>query len=63
MITLKPGDIQKLLNAPGATCNVTTVPGPPASVTLAGKSALKVYKVKEVDSVEHHFQCHLQLCL
>jgi len=47
---LKPGDIQKILNAPGATCNVTTVPGPPVSVTLAGKSGLKVYKVKEVDS-------------
>jgi prepilin-type N-terminal cleavage/methylation domain-containing protein len=47
---LKPGDIQKILNAPGATCNVTTVVGPPTSVTLAGKSALKVYKVKEVDS-------------
>jgi prepilin-type N-terminal cleavage/methylation domain-containing protein len=47
---LKPGDVQKILNAPGATCNVTTVIGPPASVTLAGKSALKVYKVKEVDS-------------
>ena len=47
---LKPGDIQKILNAPGATCNVTTIVGPPASVTLAGKSALKVYKVKEADS-------------
>jgi prepilin-type N-terminal cleavage/methylation domain-containing protein len=47
---LKPGDIQKILNAPGATCNVTTVPGPPVSVTLTGKSALKVYKVREVDS-------------
>jgi prepilin-type N-terminal cleavage/methylation domain-containing protein len=47
---LKPGDIQKILNAPGATCNVTTVSGPPASVTLAGKSALKVYKIKEVDA-------------
>jgi prepilin-type N-terminal cleavage/methylation domain-containing protein len=47
---LKPGDLQKILNAPGATCNVTTVPGPPPSLTLAGKSALKVYKVKEVDS-------------
>lgn len=47
---LKAGDMQKILNAPGATCNVTTVPGPPASVTLAGRSALKVYKVKEVDS-------------
>ena len=47
---LKPGDIQKILNAPGANCNVTTVPGPPISVTLTGKSALKVYKVKEVDA-------------
>ncbi len=47
---LKPGDIQKILNAPGATCNVTTVPGPPTSVTLAGKNALKVYKVKEIDA-------------
>jgi prepilin-type N-terminal cleavage/methylation domain-containing protein len=47
---LKAGDMQKILNAPGATCNVTTIPGPPASVTLAGRSALKVYKVKEVDS-------------
>ena len=47
---LKPGDMQKILNAPGATCNVTTVAGPPTSVTLAGRSALKVYKVKEVDS-------------
>ena len=47
---LKAGDMQKILNAPGANCNVTTVAGPPASVTLAGRSALKVYKVKEVDS-------------
>jgi prepilin-type N-terminal cleavage/methylation domain-containing protein len=46
---LKPGDIQKILNAPGATCNVTSVPGPPPAVTLTGTSALKVYKVKEVD--------------
>jgi len=47
---LKPGDLQKILNAPGANCNVTAVAGPPALVTLAGRSALKVYKVKEVDS-------------
>lgn len=52
---LKPGDLQKILNAPGATCNVTTVPGPPISVTLAGKTALKVYKVKEVDSANTIF--------
>jgi len=47
---LKAGDMQKILNAPGATCNVTSVPGPPASLTLTGRSALKVYKIKEVDS-------------
>jgi prepilin-type N-terminal cleavage/methylation domain-containing protein len=52
---LKAGDLQKILNAPGATCNVTTVAGPPASVTLAGRSALKVYKIKEVDSANTIF--------
>jgi len=46
---LKAGDLQKILNAPGANCSVTTVPGPPATVTLTGISALKVYKVKEAD--------------
>src|SRR5947207_6673848 len=52
---LKPGDIQKILNAPGATCNVTTVQGPPVSVTLAGKSGVQVYKVKEVDGSKTMF--------
>jgi prepilin-type N-terminal cleavage/methylation domain-containing protein len=46
---LKAGDLQKILNAPGANCAVTGVPGPPATVTLTGTSALKVYKVKETD--------------
>ena len=46
---LKAGDLQKILNAPGSNCNVTSVAGPPASVTLTGTSALKVYKVKEAD--------------
>jgi prepilin-type N-terminal cleavage/methylation domain-containing protein len=46
---LKAGDVQKILNAPGANCNVTSIAGPPASVTLTGTSALKVYKVKEGD--------------
>lgn len=41
---LKPGDVQKLLSAPGATCTTT------ATGTLGGKSALKVYKVRETDS-------------
>jgi prepilin-type N-terminal cleavage/methylation domain-containing protein len=47
---LKAGDLQKILNAPGANCTVTGVAGPPPTVTLAGASALKVYKVKETDS-------------
>jgi prepilin-type N-terminal cleavage/methylation domain-containing protein len=46
---LKSGDLQKILNAPGASCTVTGVAGPPPTVTLAGTSALKVYKVKETD--------------
>jgi hypothetical protein len=46
---LKTGDLQKILNAPGASCTVTSVAGPPPSVTLGGASALKVYKVKETD--------------
>lgn len=46
---LKAGDIQKLLSAPGVTIGVTSDPSTNA-VTLTGKSALKVYKVKETDS-------------
>jgi prepilin-type N-terminal cleavage/methylation domain-containing protein len=42
---LKVGDLQKILNAPGANCTVTGVAGPPATVTLAGTSALKVRKL------------------
>src|SRR5438552_7845503 len=50
---LKPGDLQKLLNAPGTACVVT--PGdpaavPPTALTLAGPAGLKVFKVKEADS-------------
>ncbi|HYJ06394.1 MAG TPA: hypothetical protein VEX43_14760 [Chthoniobacterales bacterium] len=46
---LKPEDLQRILSAPGATCTVTVSAGPPASLTLTGKSALKVYKVKGGD--------------
>jgi prepilin-type N-terminal cleavage/methylation domain-containing protein len=46
---LKGGDIGKLYSAPSAVCTVTIAPGPPESVTLAGKSALKVYTLKDVD--------------
>ena len=45
---LKPADLQRLLSAPGATCTVT-MSGPPATLVLTGKSALKLYKVKASD--------------
>ena len=50
---LKPGDVQKLLSAPGATCTVTytaAAPPVPASVALTGAAGLKVYQVKDADS-------------
>jgi prepilin-type N-terminal cleavage/methylation domain-containing protein len=46
---LKGGDIQKLLSAPSAAATVVTAPGPPESVTLTGTSALKVYKIADVN--------------
>lgn len=46
---LKAGDLQKILNAPGANCTVTTNgSGSTATVALAGTSAIKVYKVQDV---------------
>jgi prepilin-type N-terminal cleavage/methylation domain-containing protein len=51
---LKPGDVQKLLSAPGVTCTATADIATNA-VTLSGKSALKVYKVKETDSTNTIF--------
>ena len=48
---LKPGDLQKILNAPGASCVVTPAPAMPAiGRRFADKSALKVYKVKDTDA-------------
>ena len=47
---LRAGDISKLLTAPSASCTVAIIPGPPESVTLTGTSALKVYKIKDVDT-------------
>jgi prepilin-type N-terminal cleavage/methylation domain-containing protein len=50
---LKIGDVQKLLSAPGAVCTVTPPDSsttPPTGMKLGGKSALKVYKVKDSDS-------------
>ncbi|HYX43316.1 MAG TPA: hypothetical protein VE821_16535, partial [Pyrinomonadaceae bacterium] len=48
---LKPGDLQKILTAPSANCTVTydTTASSP-TVTLGGKSALKVYKVTGNDA-------------
>jgi hypothetical protein len=43
---LKAEDLQKILSAPGATCTVTAGS---TALTLTGKSALKVYKVKGGD--------------
>src|SRR6266581_4664719 len=50
---LKPGDIAKLLSAPGATVAVTSATDPTTgavTVTLSGKSGLKIYLVKDADS-------------
>ncbi|MFL6521757.1 MAG: type II secretion system protein [Chthoniobacterales bacterium] len=45
---LKPADLQRLLSGPGAT-STATMSGPPATLLLTGKSALKLYKVKASD--------------
>ena len=48
---LKAGDLQKILNAPGAACTVSTAgSGSAATVDLQGPSALKVYLVQDVDA-------------
>jgi type II secretory pathway pseudopilin PulG len=43
---LKVADLQRILSAPGATCTVTAVAG---GVTLTGRSAIKLYRVKRED--------------
>ena len=45
---VKAAELQRMLSAPGASCTVTTS-GSPATATLTGKSALKIYKVKRGD--------------
>ena len=45
---LKPDDLKRILNAPGAACQVNSAGSPP-TVTVTGRSALKVYKVKGPD--------------
>ncbi|HEX8678337.1 MAG TPA: type II secretion system protein, partial [Chthoniobacterales bacterium] len=47
---LQAGDLQKILNAPGANCAVdSSTANGVTTVTLSGTSALKVYKVKDVN--------------
>jgi hypothetical protein len=45
---LQPGDLQRLLSAPGATCTAV-MSGPPATLMLSGKPALKIYKARNSD--------------
>ncbi len=51
---LKPGDVQKILTAPGTNAVVDSSSGGgtggTTTVTLSGKSGLKVYKVREPDA-------------
>ena len=47
---LKGGDIQKLLSAPSCNLQLTIGAGTPDTVTFTGgSSAIKVYKIKDVD--------------
>ncbi|HEX8897961.1 MAG TPA: hypothetical protein VF751_04630 [Chthoniobacterales bacterium] len=43
-----PADLQRMLSAPGAECQAT-MSGPPATLLLSGKTALKLYKIKAAD--------------
>ncbi|HMJ04683.1 MAG TPA: prepilin-type N-terminal cleavage/methylation domain-containing protein [Chthoniobacterales bacterium] len=47
---LKGGDLQKILNAPGTTCQVTPPADAAGTVALAGAPALKVYRIRESDA-------------
>jgi len=48
---LKPGDLQKLVNAPGTNATVTvTAPGPPPVIQLAGAIPVKFFKVQDANS-------------
>src|SRR5207237_3427762 len=50
---LKPGDVQKLMNAPGTKCVMTYTPAAPpnpATVALAGTPAFKFFLVKDSHS-------------
>ena len=45
---VKAPELQRMLSAPGAACTITMNSSPP-TVTLTGKSALKIFKVKGID--------------
>lgn len=49
---LKGGDLSKILSAPGSACTTTVdnTANPPTVTSLAPKSAIKVYKVKDADA-------------
>jgi len=51
---LQTSDLQRILSAPGATCNAA-MSGPPAKLILSGRSALKVYKTGGADSSDTIF--------
>ena len=46
---VKAADLERILSAHDTNCRVTVTSGTPAMVSLSGKSALKVYKVKNSD--------------
>ena len=45
---LQPADLQRLLSAPDAACTAV-MSGPPATLMLSGRPALKIYKVHTSD--------------
>ena len=46
---LKADDLQRILSAPGASCSVKTSESTPVLVSLSGRSALKIYKIRSAD--------------
>ena len=46
---LRADDLERILSAPGANCSVKTSESTPVTVSLSGRSALKIYKVKAAD--------------
>jgi hypothetical protein len=44
----KAAELQRMLSAPGVQCTIT-MSGSPGTLTVSGRSALKIYKVKSAD--------------